>query len=82
MEPDLQPDMAEFFNFAAASMPEENGQLDVPIAFTSADVFDPVAATHTTHTCPVHPEGTEYALRPFDSRFRLLTFTIVVSAMV
>jgi hypothetical protein len=56
MDHDAQPDMAEFFNFAAASMPEESSQLNLAGAFSSSDVLNSVMAP-----CPVHPEGTKYA---------------------
>lgn len=55
MDHDAQPDMAEFFNFAAASMPEESNQLNLAGAFSSSEVLNSVIVT-----CPVHPEGTKY----------------------
>jgi len=70
MDQDHQPDMAEFFNFAAASMPDENGQLDVAVPSTTSDMFDPVVVTQAAHNCPVHPDGIEYVERPlFTSGF-------------
>jgi hypothetical protein len=57
MEQGDQADMAEFFNFAAASMPEENNiQFDLAGAFTTSEMLGSL-----TETCPVHPEDNKYA---------------------
>jgi len=81
MDQDHQPDMAEFFNFAAASMPDENGQLDVAIPLTTSDMFDPLVATQAAHNCPVHPDGIEYVERPFLTRASSAHKFTVVFAM-
>lgn len=54
MEHDQQPDIGEYFNFAAASLPEEDSQLDVTAAFSTSDMLN-----SATRTCPAHPEGIE-----------------------
>lgn len=54
MDHDAEPDMTEYFNFAEAAIPEENGQIDLDCVFSAPPTID-----SATGTCPAHPEGSE-----------------------
>jgi hypothetical protein len=54
MDHNAEPDMTEYFNFAEAAIPEENGQIDVDCVFSA-----PNTVNSATGTCLAQPEGNE-----------------------